>query len=132
MANKGVVYGDNASVPVGVSVRVILLRKDHDICMRTGIEGVLFSPHVVGCVVYTQYLVLIYPVLDKGNRCPLCLGEVDLVGVMFYTENLAKGVVFEVWNEILTEYSKRPLDDVQEQEGTYVQGRITVVLSEHP
>jgi len=53
MANKGVIYADNAGIPVGVGIHIVFLQKDDDVCVCVGIERVLFSPHVVGCVVDT-------------------------------------------------------------------------------
>ena len=47
------VDADNTGIPVWVGSQVVFLRKDHDVCMSTGIERVLFSPHIVGCVVDT-------------------------------------------------------------------------------
>ena len=61
------VYTDDASVPVRVGTRVILLQKDHDVGMCTRIERILLSLHVIGRVVDAQHFMLINPVLDKGN-----------------------------------------------------------------
>jgi hypothetical protein len=65
------------------------------------IQRVLFSPHVIGCIVDSEYLMLVYLILDEGNGCSLCLSEHNIVGVVFHIEDLAENIVFEIGNEIL-------------------------------
>ena len=69
--------------------------------MRTWVEGILFSSHVVGSVVDPHNLALINLVLDECNACAFGFGKRDLVKVVFLAENFTKGEVFEAWNEIL-------------------------------
>ena len=96
MANEGMVDADYTSVPVGMGTWVVLLQKDHNICMHTRIERVLLSLQVLGCIVDTQDFVLVNLILDKSNQCLLCLNEHDLIGVIFQVKNFAEGVVLEV------------------------------------
>jgi len=113
VANECVVNADYASVPVGVGIRVIFLRKNHDVRMCTRIQRVLFSPHVVGRIVDAENFMLVYLILDEGNGCSLRLSEYNLVGVMFHIEDLTESVVFEVGDEILKRSNKLLVDSYE-------------------
>ena len=101
MSNKGVVNANYAGIPVGVCVWLLFLRKNHNICMGTGVEGILLSSHVVGSVIDPHNFVLIDLVLDESNSCTFGFGKRDLVEIIFLVENLTKSEVFEARDEIL-------------------------------
>ena len=69
--------------------------------MRTQVEGILLSSHVVGSVVDLHNFVLINLVLDESNARAFHFRKRDLVKVVFLAENFTKGKVFEARNEIL-------------------------------
>ena len=69
--------------------------------MRTWVERILLSSHIVGSVIDAHDLVLINFVLDESYCCTFSFGEGDLVEIIFLVENLAKGEVLEARNEIL-------------------------------
>ena len=69
--------------------------------MRTWVEGILLSSHVIGSVIDPHNFVLINFVLDESNGRTFSFGKRDLIKIIFLVENSTEGKVFEVWNEIL-------------------------------
>ena len=69
--------------------------------MRTRVEGILLSSHVIGSVINPHDFMLIDLVLDESNGRAFGFGKRDLVEIVFLVENLTKSKVFEARNEIL-------------------------------
>lgn len=65
-----------------VIVGIILRRMDHNVGMGLGVDRILTSSHIVGCVVHAENFVVINTIPHQGNGIAIIKGEYLIGGTL--------------------------------------------------
>jgi hypothetical protein len=55
----------NASIPVWMCITFSFWRKNHNVAVCAGVHGILAAPDIIGCVIYSENLGSVHPVVDN-------------------------------------------------------------------
>lgn len=75
--------------------------QNHDVCMCTQVEGVLFTSKIVCSVIHTKDFMSEDSVIDKIDRISFGRRELGLIAIVFEFEDSSEEVVFEPWQKVL-------------------------------
>ena len=94
---------DDSTIPVWMWFRGILIfmRENHKICVCSGIEGILRSPHIVCCIIDPNNFMLVQAILDKCYSASISLRERMLISIVSYSKQSGKDVILKAREEIL-------------------------------
>jgi len=89
VADNNVKQPNDSGIPVGVSVRIIIMRQHHDICVGAGVQRVLFSSHVIGCVIDPKDFVSVDAIIDKFQSGMIFIGEWGVIALVVMLKDSA-------------------------------------------
>lgn len=96
VANDNMIQPDDAGIPVGVSIRIFIMWKHHDICMHARVQWVLFSPHIIGCVIDPKDFMLVEAIVDEFQGSVLFISEQGVIVLVVTLKNSAEQVISQL------------------------------------